>query len=84
MTIFFARFWIANLGNWSLVISGVFLHALSIGLIIDAAVRTLLIVRINYASPVVTIQRYLACCAAGRSVRSSGPGSRSGSPHRHC
>jgi hypothetical protein len=60
MTIFFARFWIANLGTWPLVISGVFLHALSVGLIIDAVVRTLLIVRINYASPVVTIQRYLA------------------------
>ena len=60
LTIFFARFWIANLGTWSLVLSGVFLHALSIGLIIDAVVRTLLIVRINYASPVVTIQRYLA------------------------
>jgi len=57
LTIFFARFWIANLGTWSLVIIGVFLHALSIGLIIDAVVRTLLIVRINYASPVVTIQR---------------------------
>jgi hypothetical protein len=60
MTIFFARFWIANLGTWPLVISGVFLHALSVGLIIDAVVRTSLIVRINYASPVVTIQRYLA------------------------
>jgi len=60
LTIFFARFWIANLGTWSLVISGVFLHVLSIGLIIDAVVRTLLIVRINYAAPVVTIQRYLA------------------------
>ena len=60
LTIFFARFWIANLGTWSLVVSGVFLHALSIGLIIDAVMRTLLIVRINYASPVVTIQRYLA------------------------
>ncbi|MEO8018971.1 MAG: hypothetical protein ABI769_14245 [Pseudomonadota bacterium] len=60
LTIFFARFWIANLGSWPLVISGVFLHALSIGLIIDAAVRMLLIARINYAAPVVTIQRYLA------------------------
>jgi hypothetical protein len=60
LAIFFAHFWIANLGTWPLVISGVFLHALSIGLIIDAAVRTLLIVRINYAAPVVTIQRYLA------------------------
>ena len=60
MTIFFARFWIMNLGTWPLVISGVFLHALSVGLVIDAVVRTLLIVRINYAAPVVTIQRYLA------------------------
>jgi hypothetical protein len=60
LAIFFARFWIANLGTMSLVISGVFLHALSVGLIIDAVVRTVLIVRINYASPVVTIQRYLA------------------------
>jgi len=60
LTIFFARFWIANLDSWPLVIGGVLLHALSIGLIIDAVVRTLLIVRINYAAPVVTIQRYLA------------------------
>ena len=60
LAVFFARFWIANLGAWPLVISGVFLHALSVGLIIDAVVRTVLIVRINYAAPVVTIQRYLA------------------------
>jgi hypothetical protein len=60
LAIFFARFWIANLGTWPLVISGVFLHALSVGLVIDAVVRTVLIVRINYAAPVVTIQRYLA------------------------
>lgn len=60
LTIFFARFWIAHLGTWPLVLSGVFLHALSVGLIIDAVMRTALIVRINYAAPVVTIQRYLA------------------------
>ena len=60
LTIFFARFWIANLDSWPLVISGLFLHALSIGLIIDAVVRMLLILRINYAAPVVKIQRYLA------------------------
>jgi hypothetical protein len=60
LTIFFARFWVANLGTWPLVISGVFLHALSVGLVIDAVMRTLLIVRINLAAPVVTIQRYLA------------------------
>jgi len=60
LAIFFARFWIANLGTWSLVISGAFLHALSVGLIIDAVVRTVLIMRINFAAPVLTIQRYLA------------------------
>lgn len=60
LTIFFARFWAANLDALPLVISGVFLHALSVGLIIDAVVRTLLIVRINYSAPVVKIQRYLA------------------------
>jgi hypothetical protein len=60
LTIFFARFWVANLGTVPLVLSGIFLHALSVGLVIDAVVRTLLIVRINLAAPVVTIQRYLA------------------------
>ena len=60
LTIFFARFWATNLDSWPLLISGVFLHALSVGLIIDAVMRTLLIMRINYAAPVVTIQRYLA------------------------
>jgi hypothetical protein len=60
LTIFFARFWTTNPDSWPLLISGVFLHALSVGLIIDAVMRTLLIVRINYAAPVVTIQRYLA------------------------
>jgi len=60
LTIFFARFWAANLDALPLAISGVFLHALSVGLIIDAVMRALLIVRINLAAPVVTIQRYLA------------------------
>jgi len=60
LTIFFARFWIAYLGTWPLVVSGVFLHALSVGLVIDAVVRTVLIVQINYSAPVVKIQRYLA------------------------
>ena len=60
MTIFFARFWWANLGTWPLVISGVFLHALSVGLVIDAVMRTVLIVQINYSAPVVKIQRCLA------------------------
>jgi hypothetical protein len=60
LVIFFARFWITHLESTALAASGMFLHAMSVGLIIDAVVRMLFIVRINYASPVVTIQRYLA------------------------
>jgi hypothetical protein len=60
LVIYFARFWLVNLDSLALAISGIALHALSIGLIVDAVMRTLLIVRINYAAPVVTIQRYLA------------------------
>jgi hypothetical protein len=60
LVIFFARFWSANLEAPALVAGGLMLHALSIGLIIDAVMRMLLIMRINYASPVLTIQRYLA------------------------
>jgi hypothetical protein len=60
LTTYFARFWIANsrrprcsLRAWSSMRCGV-------ALMIDAVMRILLIVRINYAAPVVTIQRYLA------------------------
>lgn len=60
LIIYFARFWLTNLDSLPLAISGMALHALSVGLVIDAVVRILLIVRINYAAPVVTIQRYLA------------------------
>ncbi|HEU4780671.1 MAG TPA: hypothetical protein VFS58_12385 [Steroidobacteraceae bacterium] len=60
LVIYFAHFWIANLDSLALAASGMALHALSVGLIVDAVVRILLIVRINYAAPVITIQRYLA------------------------
>jgi hypothetical protein len=60
LVVFFARFWSANLDAPVLAASGMLLHVLSIGLIVDAVMRMLFIVRINYASPVVTIQRYLA------------------------
>src|SRR5438552_2811994 len=55
-----ARFWIRHVDSPALLISGLALHAFGIGLIVDAIVRILLIVRINFAAPVVTIQRYLA------------------------
>jgi hypothetical protein len=55
-----AQFWIAHRDVVHLLIAGLALHAFGIGLIIDAVVRNLLSVRINYAAPVVTIQRYVA------------------------
>jgi hypothetical protein len=60
ITIYAANFWIANRDVASLLISGIALHAGGVGLIIDAVMRIVLIARINYAAPVVTIQRYLA------------------------
>jgi hypothetical protein len=59
-TTYFAHFWIANLATPSLFVSGMVVHAMCVALMIDAVMRILLIVRINYAAPVVTIQRYLA------------------------
>ena len=55
-----ARFWIRHVDAPALLISGLALHAFGIGLVVDALVRILLIARINFAGPVVTIQRYLA------------------------
>ncbi|HEV7609076.1 MAG TPA: hypothetical protein VGO61_17165 [Steroidobacteraceae bacterium] len=60
LTAYFARFWFAHLGTPSLFVSGMVVHAMCVALMIDAVMRVLIIVRINYAAPVVTIQRYLA------------------------
>ncbi|HEU5136450.1 MAG TPA: hypothetical protein VFU13_14970 [Steroidobacteraceae bacterium] len=59
LAFFFARFWAANLGSWPLMIAGMFLHALSVGLVIDAGMRMALILRIKPSAPVVKIQRQL-------------------------
>jgi len=56
----FARFWIAHLDTTSSVIAGVALHAASVGLVIVGVVQLLIVTRINFAQPVVVIQRYLA------------------------
>lgn len=56
----FARFWLAHLDTTSSVVAGVTLHAASIGLVIVGVVQLLIVTRINFAQPVLTIQRYLA------------------------
>ncbi len=60
LTIYCARFWLTNVDASALLVSGLALHAFGIALVIDSIVRILLIARINFAAPVVTIQRYLA------------------------
>lgn len=60
VAIFCARFWIRHVDSPVLLINALALHAFGIGLIVDAVVRMLIILRINFAAPVVTIQRYLA------------------------
>lgn len=60
----FARFWIAHLDTPSAVIAGVALHVFCIGGVIMAVMQLLLVTRINFASPVLVIQRYLALLQA--------------------
>lgn len=58
-TVFFARFWIANLDAPLALASGLLMHAWSVALVVSAAMELLLLVRINYAQPVLVIQKYL-------------------------
>jgi hypothetical protein len=56
----FARFWTAHLDTTSAIVAGVALHAASIGIVITGLVQLFIVARINFAEPVLTIQRYLA------------------------
>ena len=56
----FARFWVAHLETPSAVIAGVALHLFCVGGVIMGVIQLLIVARINFASPVLLIQRYLA------------------------
>jgi hypothetical protein len=60
----FARFWLAHLDTPSAVVAGASLHAASIGVVIIGVVQLLIVTRINFAQPVVVMQRYLALLQA--------------------
>ncbi len=60
LTVTFANFWVANTGSPALLVSGLLMHAWSVALIISAVTELLLITRIDYAGPVLTIQKSLA------------------------
>jgi hypothetical protein len=54
------KFWSAHLATPAVAVAGIALHLASIGLIVIGAVRLVLVLRIDYAQPVLTIQRSLA------------------------
>ena len=58
-TVFFARFWLAHLDEPAALVSGLLMHAWSVALVVSAVTELLLVVRINYAQPVLVIQKYL-------------------------
>lgn len=60
----FARFWVAHLDTPSAVVAGVALHLFFLGGVIMGVVQLLLVTRINFARPVLVIQRYLALLQA--------------------
>ena len=60
LTMFFAQFWIAHTDSRLLLVSGLLMHAWSVLLVVSAVMELLLITRLNYAAPVLTIQRTLA------------------------
>jgi hypothetical protein len=60
----FARFWVAHLDTPSAVIAGVALHVFCLGGVIMGVVQLLLVMRINFARPVLVIQRHLALLQA--------------------
>lgn len=59
MVVFCARFWLSHLDNAALMLSGMVLHAYGVAMIITGVMEILLIVRVDYAAQVVTIQKYL-------------------------
>lgn len=68
-TVFFARFWIAHAAEPVALVSGLLMHAWSVALVVSAVVELLLVVRINYAQPVLTIQKYLGVLQFWRTRR---------------
>jgi hypothetical protein len=60
VTVLSARFWIANHEVPPMLAAGLAGHAWGVLLICSAVVELLLVTRIQYAQPVITVQRYLA------------------------
>ncbi|MDN5782244.1 MAG: hypothetical protein L0H23_09550 [Luteimonas sp.] len=60
VTVFCARFWTSHMDAPALLLSGIVMHAYGVAMIITGVVEMLLLVRIDYAAQVVTLQKYMA------------------------
>ena len=65
-TILFAAYWSSHRDNLPLMLSGIAMHAYGVLLIVFGAIELSLAQRVDYASPVVAIQKQLARLRAWR------------------
>jgi len=65
-TILFASYWSAHLDNVPLMLCGIVMHAYSVLLIVFGGIELSMVNRVDYAAPVVAIQKQLARLRAWR------------------
>lgn len=68
-TVFFARFWIEHRDAPAALASGLLMHAWSVAVLLSAVVQILLVLRIDYALPLATVQKYLGVLQFWRTRR---------------
>ncbi|SEK65906.1 hypothetical protein SAMN05428989_0554 [Pseudoxanthomonas sp. GM95] len=59
MAVVFARFWVHHIESLPALISGLALHVWGVALVVCSAVDVLLLTRLHYAKPVLTVQKTL-------------------------
>lgn len=59
MAVAFARFWVHHTDSIPALVSGLALHAWGVALVVCSAVDVLLLTRMHYARPVLTVQKTL-------------------------
>lgn len=59
MAVVFARFWVHHTDSIPALVSGLALHAWGVALVVCSAVDVLLLTRMHYARPVLTVQKTL-------------------------
>ena len=68
-TLFFGGFWIAHVADPTALVSGLLMHAWSVALVVSAVREIVLVKRIDYARPVLDIQKSLGQLQVWRTRR---------------